>query len=157
MSKITVSTIDTENATTPLVLSTGNTQGGFLKIESSNSNILFSGNLAMTGAVLDGKGDVRNLPVFSQSSSYALTVDDVGEVLSTSANVFVPNTIFAAGQAVTIYNNSATAITINQNSSVTMYLAGTATTGNRTLAQRGLATVLCVAANTFVVAGSGVT
>jgi hypothetical protein len=38
-----------------------------------------------------------------------------------------------------------------------MYLAGTATTGNRTLAQRGLVTVLCVASNTFVINGGGLT
>ena len=38
-----------------------------------------------------------------------------------------------------------------------MYLAGTATTGNRTLAQRGVATVLCVGTNTFVISGAGLT
>jgi hypothetical protein len=38
-----------------------------------------------------------------------------------------------------------------------MYLAGTATTGNRTLAQRGVCTILCVAANTFVILGAGLT
>jgi hypothetical protein len=38
-----------------------------------------------------------------------------------------------------------------------MYLAGSATTGNRTLAQRGIATILCVASNTFVCSGAGVT
>jgi hypothetical protein len=36
-------------------------------------------------------------------------------------------------------------------------LAGTATTGNRTLAQRGVATLLCVASNTFVITGAGIT
>jgi hypothetical protein len=40
---------------------------------------------------------------------------------------------------------------------VTMYLVGTATTGNRTLAQRGVATILCVGTNTFVCTGGGVT
>jgi basic membrane lipoprotein Med (substrate-binding protein (PBP1-ABC) superfamily) len=61
------------------------------------------------------------------------------------------------GDVVSIYNNSAAAQTITQGASVTMYLAGTATTGNRTLAQRGVCTVLCVAANTFVIAGAGLT
>ena len=36
-----------------------------------------------------------------------------------------------------------------------MYLVGTSTTGNRTLAQRGLATIVCVASNTFVISGGG--
>jgi hypothetical protein len=65
--------------------------------------------------------------------------------------------VFAIGDTVTIYNDSATAQTITQGASVTMYLVGTATTGNRTLAQRGLCTVLCVASNTFVVTGGGLT
>jgi len=38
-----------------------------------------------------------------------------------------------------------------------MYLGGTNTTGNRTLAQYGLASVLCVSANTFVAVGQGLT
>jgi hypothetical protein len=36
-----------------------------------------------------------------------------------------------------------------------MYLAGTSTTGDRTLAQRGVATILCVGSNTFAVIGGG--
>jgi hypothetical protein len=36
-----------------------------------------------------------------------------------------------------------------------MYLVGTSTTGNKTLAQRGIATVLCVGTNTFVISGGG--
>jgi hypothetical protein len=65
--------------------------------------------------------------------------------------------VFAIGDTVTIYNDSASSQTITQGASVTMYLVGTATTGNRTLAQRGLCTVLCVASNTFVVTGGGLT
>jgi hypothetical protein len=38
-----------------------------------------------------------------------------------------------------------------------MYLAGTSTTGDRTLAQRGVATILCVGSNTFVIIGGGIT
>ena len=38
-----------------------------------------------------------------------------------------------------------------------MYLAGTATTGSRTLAQRGLCTIVCVATNTFAISGAGIT
>ena len=45
--------------------------------------------------------------------------------------------------------------TITQSTSVTMYQVGTANTGNRTLAQKGLATVYCVTTNTFVITGGG--
>jgi hypothetical protein len=65
--------------------------------------------------------------------------------------------IFSAGDTVSIYNNSGSNQTITQGVSVTMYLVGTATTGNRTLAQRGVATILCVASDTFVIMGGGLT
>lgn len=108
--------------------------------------------------LLDVKGDVRDVIVNNQTTSYGLTANDAGKFISaTTGNVFVPNAVFTAGQTVSVYNNSAATITITQNVSTTMYLAGTATTGNRLLAQRGLATVLCVAANTFVVSGAGIT
>ena len=55
----------------------------------------------------------------------------------------------------TIYNNSGSNQTITQGTSVTLRSAGTANTGNRTLAQYGVCTVLCVASNTFVISGAG--
>ena len=93
----------------------------------------------------------------AKTSSYTLTASDIGTLVQTNATVTVNQNIFTAGNATTIYNNSASNIAINQGTGVTFYLAGTATTGNRTLAQRGVATVLCVASNAFVVSGSGLT
>ena len=93
----------------------------------------------------------------TKTSSYILTASDIGTLVQTDATVTVNQNIFTAGNATTIYNNSASNIAINQGTGVTFYLAGTATTGNRTLAQRGVATVLCVASNAFVVSGSGLT
>jgi hypothetical protein len=71
--------------------------------------------------------------------------------------VTVPASVFSDGQAICIYNNSASNQTITQGSTATLYLAGSATTGNRTLSQRGVATILCVASNTFVISGAGLT
>ena len=93
----------------------------------------------------------------TKTSSYILTASDIGTLVQTDATVTVDQNIFTAGNATTIYNNSASNIAINQGTGVTFYLAGTATTGNRTLAKRGVATVLCVASNAFVVSGSGLT
>ena len=93
----------------------------------------------------------------AKTSSYTLTASDIGTLVTTDSAVTVDQDIFTAGDATTIYNNSASAITVTQGTGVTFYLAGTATTGNRTLAQRGVATVLCVASNAFVVSGSGLT
>ena len=93
----------------------------------------------------------------TKTSSYILTASDIGRLVQTNTTVTVDQNIFTAGDAITIYNNSASNITITQGTNVTFYLAGTATTGSRTLAQRGVATVLCVASNAFVVSGSGLT
>ena len=93
----------------------------------------------------------------TKTSSYILTASDIGTLVQTNATVTVNQDIFTAGNATTIYNNSASNITITQGTNVTFYLAGTATTGSRTLAQKGVATVLCVSSNVFVVSGSGLT
>ena len=114
--------------------------------------------LEVNGAIADVAGNVRSIPQNAQTSAYVLTAADNGKhVAITTGGVTVNISVFSVGQTVVIFNNSASSQTITQGTSVTMYLAGTATTGNRTLAQRGLATILCVAANTFTISGSGLT
>ena len=66
---------------------------------------------------------------------------DTGKCIAISAGITIPASVFAAGDAVSIYNNSGSSVTITQGSGLTMYLAGTATTGDRTLAQRGITTL----------------
>jgi hypothetical protein len=80
---------------------------------------------------------------------------DDQRLITTTAGVTVPSGVFSAGDAISVYNNSASNITITQGSSVTLRLVGTATTGSRTLAQRGLATIVCVGSNDFVITGGG--
>jgi hypothetical protein len=103
-----------------------------------------------------------NIPQVTKSSAYTPTdTSDVGKHISiTTGGVTVNASVFSAGDVFTIYNNSGSSQTITAGASVTFQLAGTATTGNRTLAQRGLGTVLCVvggATPTFVISGAGVT
>jgi hypothetical protein len=105
----------------------------------------------------DSIGNLRNVPPNSQTGAYVLSATDSGKYISiTTGGVTVPSGIFSAGQTISIYNNSASSQTITQGTSATMTLAGTATTGNRTLAQNGLATILCTGTNTFVITGAGV-
>jgi hypothetical protein len=106
---------------------------------------------------------LTNVPQNSKTTSYTLLASDVGKHVSTNAGVIVPISTFFPGDTITIYNNSSADITISkqsgQEANITMYLAGTATnTTNRTLAQRGLCTLLCIVGGsipTFVIAGSG--
>lgn len=86
-----------------------------------------------------------------------LVVGDAGKSIHSSSTITVNSGIFTAGDVITITNSTSAAITISQGTSVTLYLAGTATTGSRTLAGYGIANIVCVASNTFYVSGAGVT
>lgn len=128
------------------------------KTASFSNSITFAGtdSTTMTFPATSSSIGYLNIPQNSQTSAYALAIGDVGKHISiTTGGVTINASIFSAGDVVTIYNNSASSQTITQGTSVTMYLAGSATTGNRTLAQRGVCTVLCVASNTFVITGAG--
>jgi len=110
------------------------------------------------GLISDVSGNVRSIPQNSQTTGYTLVVGDNGKHISiTTGGVTVPSGVFAIGMNVVIFNNSGSSQTITQGGSVTLRQAGTASTGNRTLAQYGVATILCVASNTFVISGTGLT
>ena len=112
-----------------------------------------------TGAgedIQDSKGGIRSIPMKARTSAYTLVVGDVGKFIRiTTGGVTIPSGVFSPGEAVTIYNHGSSDQTITQGSSVTLRNAGTADTGNRTLAQRGVCTVLCIDTNEFVISGLG--
>jgi len=146
--------------------------GSFSTLTASG-NSTFSGTTATTGAatfsgtitgsssitgstILDSLGNVRAVPLNTQSTSYIILSSDAGKCISTTAGVTLNTGTFTSGQNVTIFNNSASSITITQGTSVTIYLAANGSTGSRTLAQRGIATLLCVGTDTYVINGGGV-
>ena len=119
--------------------------------------------LANGSSVIDGGGTARaigyrTVPLASKTVSYSIALSDVGQGISTSAGITVPanaTTAFAIGDTIAIYNNSASNITITQSAGVTLRLVGTSTIGSRTLAQRGLCTLLKVGADEWIVSGGG--
>lgn len=116
----------------------------------------FTAAQTFSGGASDSAGSFRTIPQNSKTAAYTLIASDTGKHISiTTGGVTVPASVFSAGDVVTIYNNSGSDQTITQGSSTTLRHAGTADTGNRTLAQYGLATVLCVASDTFVISGAG--
>jgi hypothetical protein len=97
----------------------------------------------------------RDIPQNAQTVSYTLVATDRGKHISTTNNVIVPAGIFTTGQAVTVFNDSGTAITITT-SAVTAYLPGTAAAKTSfALAARGCCTILCLGSNKFVISGGG--
>jgi len=138
--------------------------------EDGSGNLAVTNNLTAGGSVtattsvtagtsvLDSIGNLRVVPANSQTSGYTLVATDSGKYISiTTGGVTVPSGIFSAGQTISIYNDSGSSQTITQGAGTTLRLAGSASTGTRTLAGYGLATILCYGSNTFVVTGAGLT
>lgn len=94
----------------------------------------------------------------SQSAAYAITLNDVGQRISiTTGGVTLGAAVaeMPVGAWFEVYNASGSAQNITY--AGTLRLAGTATTGTRTLAGYGLAVLNKVGASEWVVSGAGVT
>jgi len=162
-------------ASLPAITTTGDTNTGiffpaadtiaFSEGGAEAARLTSSGGLVVgtttdpgVGKIADVIGEVRSVPVNSQTGAYTAASSDAGKFISiTTGGVTIATTTgFSVGQSVSIYNNSGSNQTITQGASVTMRQVGTANTGNRTLAQYGLCTILCVASNTYVITGGGI-
>jgi len=109
----------------------------------------------LSSCTVDGTNPVgfRNVPISSNSTN-TLVVGDVGKVLSVTAGQTVPNSTFAAGDVVVIFNNSSSSITLTM-SIATAYIAGTdSDKATMTLATRGVATILFISGTVCVVSGN---
>jgi hypothetical protein len=110
-----------------------------------------------TSATVDGLKDV---PQNAQTAAYTLALTDRGKHISiTTGGVVIPanaSVAFPVGATVGIYNNSGSSQTISITTD-TLTLAGTATTGTRTLAQHGFATILKVGTTNWIITGAGIT
>ena len=116
-----------------------------------------SGNLTNTTA--DGTNSVgfKSVPaVGTKTTSYTLAVGDVGKYvqLGASGAIVIPDATFSEGNAITLFNNTASTATITC-SITTAYIAGTFTDkATMTLAAAGVATILFISGTVCVVAGN---
>jgi hypothetical protein len=74
------------------------------------------------------------------TTATTLAIGDVGKCVAITAAINIPISTFAAGDCITIYNDSAGALNLTI-SAGTLRLAGTTTTGTRSIAVRGLCTI----------------
>ena len=108
-----------------------------------------------------GAYSATNIPQIVPSSyPYTLLSSDSGKHISATGNILIPSGVFSTGDNVVVYNNSTVSIAISaSNATPTIYLAGSSVLVSNTapvaLAQRGVAMILCVASNTFVMSGGG--
>lgn len=144
--------VPTASATNRGVLSSANWTTFNSKAASGANTDITSLNTSTTiNSVTIG---YRSIPRSTTTTTAA--VGDVGKCIAVTAGIAIPNSTFAAGDAVSIYNDSASSVTITA-SITTLRLAGTTTTGNRTLAPRGIATVWFNSATEAIISGAGVT
>jgi hypothetical protein len=139
-----------------------NGSGNLEIINSAYSSVLLS--LTDSGVLLDVKGDVRASPINSQPGSYVAVTSDAGKTITESlspSTITFNASVFAAGDRISVINTSLVGnITLVQGTGVTLRLAGTATTGNRTVVSNGQADLICSVgggAPIFFCSGAGVT
>jgi len=112
-------------------------------------------NAIFAGTVSDSKGNLRSIPRELKGSAYTLVAADAGKCIVTDSGVTVPHNVLGTGDAVTIINNSGSDITITQASSLTMHNSADASSGNRTLAGKGMATVWFSSGAEAYISGAG--
>jgi len=119
----------------------------------------------LSNCTADGTDAVgfRNIPQNVQTGNYTLVAADSGKHIyrgsGTAATWTIPangSVAYAIGTALTFINFSSTAVSIGITTD-TMYLAGSGSTGTRTLAQYGTATAVKIAAQAWVISGAGLT
>lgn len=149
---ITTNTINTSNLT---VTNDTNVSGITVSdnVTAANNITTTAGDVVSSaGNMTDQKGEVRLVPANTQGSTYTLVASDHGKVIIASNTITVPSGVFSVGQTVSIFNNTSGNISISR-SGVTMYWVTDGTNADRTLSTRGVATVLCVGTDTFVITG----
>ena len=99
----------------------------------------------------------KNIPaVGTKTASYTLAVADVGKYVQvgTGGSITIPTATFAEGDIVSVFNNTAAAITITC-TITTAYIAGTdADRATVSLATRGVATILFISGTVCVISGN---
>lgn len=131
----------TGNVTGGNIITTGNVSGntaGFALGYRDIPQIAFTGNVTMAAA------DAGKHFYSTESTDYILTIADNSAVS------------WPVGTAITVVNRGTGNITVAQASGVSLYLAGNSTAANRTVSTYGMATLLNVAANVWMINGTGV-
>ena len=150
------------------ITGTATTAGGVALGEDSDNGVntvtvkapaAITSNYTMTLPQTDGVTlGYLNIPQSgaAKTTSYTLATTDVGKVIEVGASgaIEVPNSIFAAGDAVIIFNNTSGSITMTM-TITNAYIAGTdADKATIDVATRGVANILFVTGTTCVVTGN---
>jgi hypothetical protein len=148
-----------------VLLLAGGTMTGSVTLVTPVLGTPSSGTLS--SCTVDGTNGVGyiNIPQNSQSAAYTLVAADAGKHIfhpSTDANArtfTIPangSVAYPIGTAISFVNMTSQVVSIAITTD-TMYLAGTGTTGTRSLAQYGTATALKIDSDKWIISGAGLT
>jgi hypothetical protein len=117
-----------------------------------------SGVVTTAATYSDGGGKLRAIPQSgsAKTASYTLAVGDVGKFIEVGASgsITIPDATFAAGDVVSIFNNTSGNITITC-TITTAYIAGVDTDEAAVdLATRGICTILFISGTVCVISGN---
>lgn len=122
--------------------------GGTTRLRLNASGSITSENIA------DAVG-YKCIPVAGITSG-TLTISELSKCLAATGGVTIPASVFPDGGTVAIYNDTAGNITITEGAGLTLRLVATTSTGNRTLAARGWASIWFKSTTEAVISGAGV-
>jgi hypothetical protein len=114
----------------------------------------------LSSCTVDGTNKVGYLNIpnsGAKTSSYTLVVGDVGKFieLGTGGSVVVPASVFAAGDVISIFNNTSASISCTCSAVTDVYKGGTDTDiSSFSVTTRGVATILFITATRAVVTGN---
>lgn len=144
---------DANLPTSPVSIANGGTGGTSISTAAAN--------LQGTGLDTNSVG-FRMVPQNSQSTNYTTVASDSGKHIYTATGSITltiaanSSVAYPIGTAITFVNTNASSVTIAIDTD-TMTLAGTTTTGSRTLAQNGVATALKITSTSWLISGTGLT
>lgn len=133
---------------------------GVLSVDSTST---VTADLQGTG-LTDATAGFRNIPQNSLSAAYTTVAADSGKHLfhpsaDTTARTFTidsnANVAYPIGTAITIINQNGAGVITIAITADTLRLAGTGTTGSRTLAANGIATAIKVTSAEWLISGTG--
>jgi hypothetical protein len=116
----------------------------------------------LSNCTVDGTNKIgyQNIPLSGiKTASYILVAGDVGKFveLGTSGTIVIPAAVFAAGDAISVFNNTSATIACTCSAITTVYKGGANTNISATgfsITTRGVATILFIATTTVVITGN---
>jgi hypothetical protein len=132
--------------------------------DAQNNSINLASNTA-SSAYTKANITAQSVPQNAQTTNYTLVSSDAGKFLyytqGTDVNLYIPwssNVSFSNGTTIMIVSRTTSGanVTVTPNNGVRLYLSGNTTPVSRNVMSYGMASIIQVDSNTWMISGSGV-